>query len=134
MRKTKLTKSEEEIMQIIWRLERCTVSNVLGELGKPKPPHSTISSIVRILEGKGFLDHKAYGRTYEYFPIITKEAYSKRTLKEFVSDYFGGSMNRLVSFMVEENEMDIEALSALINGKENLPDLDKKATKNQSDD
>ncbi len=59
----KLTKAEEDIMQIIWRLERCTVSNVLEQLGKPKPPHSTISSIVRILENKGFVDHKAYGRT-----------------------------------------------------------------------
>lgn len=114
----KLTKAEEDLMQIIWRLERCTVANILEELGKPKPPHSTISSIVRILEGKGFLDHKAYGRTYEYFPIITKEAYSKKTLKDLVSDYFGGSMNRLVSFMVEENEMDLKALTELINEKE----------------
>ena len=114
----KLTKAEEDIMQIIWRLERCTVSDILEQLGKPKPKHSTSSSIVRILERKGFLDHKAYGRTYEYFPVFTKEEYSKKTLKDFVSNYFEGSMNRLVSFMVEENEMDIAALSELINEKE----------------
>jgi BlaI family transcriptional regulator, penicillinase repressor len=117
----KLTKAEEDIMQIIWRLERCTVSNILDELGEPKPPHSTISSIVRILEGKDFLGHKAYGRTHEYFPIISKEDYSKKSLKDLVADYFGGSMNRLVSFMVEENEMDIKALSQLINEKEGEP-------------
>ena len=120
----KLTKAEEEVMQIIWRLERCIVKDIRDQLGEPKPPHSTISSIVRILEAKGFLDHKAYGRTYEYFPIITKEEYSKKTLKQFVSDYFGGSMNRLVSFMVEENEMDIEALSELINSEKENPKKD----------
>ena len=70
----KLTKAEEEIMQIIWRLERCTVSNILEDLGTPKPPHSSISSIVRILEKKGFVDHKTYARTHEYFPIVTKSA------------------------------------------------------------
>ena len=118
-------------MQIIWRLERCTVSEILKQLGKPKPPHSTISSIVRILEGKGFLSHKAYGRTYEYFPVITKEEYSKKTLKKFVSDYFGGSMNRLVSFMVEENEMDIKALSELINEKEKESSTRQKRNKNK---
>jgi len=115
----KLTKAEEGLMQIIWRLERCTVSDIINELGKPKPPHSTISSIVRILEKNGFVDHKAYGRTHEYFPVITKEDYSKKTLKDLVSGYFGGSMNRLVSFMVEENEMDIKALTKLIDEKEN---------------
>ncbi len=110
----RLTKSEEEIMQIIWKLERCTVSDVIKELGMPKPPHSTISSIVRILEKKGFLDHKAYGRTYEYGPIISRELYSKRTLKAFVSDYFEGSMNSLVSFMVQEKDLDIKELSELL--------------------
>ncbi len=117
----KLTKAEEDIMQIIWRLERCTVSDVLKEVEKlegPKP-HSTISSIVRILEKKDFVSHKAYGRTHEYFPLITKDDYSKKTLKDLVSDYFGGSMNRLVSFMVDEKEMDIKALTELINEKEN---------------
>jgi predicted transcriptional regulator len=83
-------------------------------MGLKKPPHSTISSIVRILESTGFLDHKAYGRTYEYFPKITKEAYSKTTLKKFVSDYFEGSMSSLVSFMVKEKNLNIHELESLI--------------------
>jgi len=112
----KLTKAEEEIMQIIWRLERCTVKEVREQLGgNPLPPHSTISSIVRILDDKGFLDHKAYGRTYEYFPSISKEEYSKKTIRQFVSDYFEGSMNSLVSFLVEEKDLDVDALNELIN-------------------
>ena len=114
----KLTKAEEEIMQIIWKLERCTVKNIREAVGgNPLPPHSTISSIVRILDDKGFLGHKAFGRTYEYFPSISKEDYSKKTIRDFVGDYFGGSMNSLVSFLVKENDLDLEALNELI--KEN---------------
>ncbi len=114
----KLTKAEEEIMQIIWKLERCTVKDIREAVGgNPLPPHSTISSIVRILDDKGFLGHKAFGRTYEYFPSITKEDYSKKTIRDFVGDYFGGSMNSLVSFLVKENDLDLEALNELI--KEN---------------
>ncbi len=112
----RLTKAEEEIMQIIWRLERCTVSEVIKEVGDPDQiPHSTISSIVRAVEKKGFLDHKAYGRTYEYFPIISKETYSRFTLKKLVSDYFEGSMNSLVSFLVKEKDLKPDELSDLLN-------------------
>jgi len=119
----RLTKAEEEIMQIIWQLERCTVSDIRKHitdvLTLPQPPHSTISSIVRIVEDKGFLDHKAYGRTHEYFPIITKEDYSKRTLKKLVSDYFEGSMDNLVSFIVKEKEIDINELTEILNQHNN---------------
>ena len=109
-----MTKAEEEIMQIIWRLERCTVSNILEDIGTPKPPHSSISSIVRILEKKGFVGHKAYGRTHEYFPIITKGEYSNFTLKKMVGDYFDGSVNNLVSFLVNENELSKKELNELL--------------------
>ncbi|MEZ4933546.1 MAG: BlaI/MecI/CopY family transcriptional regulator [Saprospiraceae bacterium] len=112
-----LTKAEEEIMHIIWRLERCIVSDILKEISTDdgsKPPHSTISSIVRILESKGFLDHKAYGRTYEYFPIISKEDYTKTTLNKLVSNYFEGSMSNLVSFLVKQEKIDVDELSDLI--------------------
>jgi predicted transcriptional regulator len=114
---TQLTKGEEEIMHIIWRLERCLVSDILDEIEKEKgakPPHSSISSIVRILEGKGFVSHKAYGRTHEYFPVVSKEAYTKRTLKKLVSNYFDGSMSSLVSFLVKQEDVDVDELSDLI--------------------
>ena len=68
----RLTKAEEQVMQIIWNLERCTVRDIIDTLGGTNTPHSTISSIVRILDKKGFLGHKAYGRTYEYFPLFPK--------------------------------------------------------------
>ena len=111
----KLTKAEEEIMQIIWRLGRCTVRNIREDIGgDPLPPHSSISTIVRILEDKGFLGHKAYGRTYEYFSLISKEDYSKKSLRKLVNDYFEGSMKRLVSFMVEEDALSVKELSQLL--------------------
>lgn len=109
-----LTKAEEDIMQLIWMLDRCTVSNIIDELPEPRPPHSSISSIVRILERKGFVNHKAYGRTYEYFPIISKEAYSKRSLLSLLKDYFDGSTPQLVSYLVEEDQTSIEELQELI--------------------
>ncbi len=111
----RLTKAEEEIMQIIWRLGRCTVREIREDIGgDPLPPHSSISTIVRLLESKGFLSYKAYGRTHEYFPIVEQAAYSKQSLQKLVGDYFGGSMNRLVSFLVEENDLSVKELSALL--------------------
>ena len=110
----KLTNAEEEIMQIIWKLERCTVSDIIGTMKGEKPPHSTVSSTVRILEKKGFVDHKAYGRTYEYFYIISKEKYSKKTLSSLVKNYFGGSMNQMVSFLVQEEKLSKEELNDLV--------------------
>lgn len=110
----RLTKAEEEIMHYIWKLERCTVSQIIDELEEPKPPHSSISSIVRILEKKEFVDHKAFGRTYEYFPVVSKETYSKRTISQLLNDYFEGSVNRMVSFLVKEEKVNKEELMNIL--------------------
>jgi len=115
----KLTKAEEEVMQYFWEHGPSTVSGLISYMEEPHPPHSTISSIVRILEKKGFLDHKAYGRTYEYKPIIEKAKYSKFSIRRLVSTYFEGSMNELVSFLVKENDMSLKDLSEVINKLEN---------------
>lgn len=110
----KLTKAEEEIMQLIWDHGPSTVSGMIERIAPPKPAQTTISSFVRILEKKGFLDHKAYGRTYEYFPIVTKEEYSKFSLQQLVSKYFGGSMNQLVSFIANESELSLNEIAKLV--------------------
>lgn len=109
-----LTRAEEEIMQYIWQLGRCTVSNIIEELKDPKPPHSSVSSIVRILERKGFVDHKSYGRTYEYFPLLSKDDYSKGSVLSLIREYFDGSTPQLVSFLVAKEETSIEELQELI--------------------
>lgn len=109
----RLTKAEEEIMQFFWDHGPSTVSGLIERMGTPKPPHSSISSIVRILEKKEFVGHKAYGRTYEYFPIVEKSTYSKFSLKRLVSQYFEGSMNELVSFLVKEDDISLTDLKEI---------------------
>jgi len=115
MKIQKLTKAEEEIMQMIWDMGPTTVSGLIENMDSPKPPHSSISSIVRLLEKKGFVDHKAYGRTYEYFPLVDKKDYFRFSFRKLVGSYFDGGMNELVSFLVKEDDLSIEELSELTN-------------------
>ena len=113
-----LTKSEERIMQVLWKLKSAFVKDIIEQLDEePKPPYNTISSTVRLLEKKGYVSYKAYGKTYEYFPSITKEEYTKTTFSKMFAGYFDNSPASLLSFMVREeklNEKDIEDLKALI--------------------
>ncbi|HKK79504.1 MAG TPA: BlaI/MecI/CopY family transcriptional regulator [Phaeodactylibacter sp.] len=115
----KLTKAEEEIMQIIWDIAPCTVADIRNymeqELGMKKPPHSTVSTMVRILDDKkNFLKHTAYGRTFVYEPAVSKAEYSHQSVQKLVRDYFGGSMNRLVSFLVKEEDLSLNELNELV--------------------
>jgi len=114
-----LTKAEEEVMHIIWQLGRCVVRDIIDQLGDPDMPHSTISSVVRILEKKGFVDHKAYGKTHEYFPIITKEEYAQHGVSSLVDKYFSGSPNMLVSFLVKNEDMNLKELNDLLKTLDN---------------
>lgn len=114
----KLTKAEEEIMQMFWDEGPSTVSQLITKMKEPKPPHSTISSIARILEKKGFLFHKTYGRTYEYYPAVEKKDYSRFSIKKLVKNYFDGSMNEMVSFLVKENDLSLKELSELLDDVE----------------
>jgi len=116
-----LTKAEERIMQVLWKLQKAFVKHIIDELDdEPKPPYNTISSIVRLLEKKGYVSYKAYGKTYEYFPAINKEDYAKTTFSKLFSGYFDNSPTSLLSFMVKEEKLsqkDIEELKAFINNK-----------------
>jgi predicted transcriptional regulator len=114
-----LTKAEEEVMQIIWQLERCLVRDIIDKLGDPDMPHSTISSVVRILEKKGFVDHKAYGKTHEYFPIISKDEYAQHGVKSIMEKYFGGSPKKLVSFLVQSEDLNLKELNELMKSLDN---------------
>jgi predicted transcriptional regulator len=109
----KLTKAEEQIMHLIWEHGATTVSELIKKMPTPHPPHSTVSSLFRKLEKKGYLNYKAYGRTYEYFPIITKKAYSRFSLSGLIKNYFSGSLNEMVSFLVEENDLSLEDLAEI---------------------
>ena len=109
-----LTKAEEEVMQIIWGLGHCLVRDILDKLGNADIPHSTISSVVRILEKKGFVDHKAYGKTHEYFPVVTQDDYAGQEAQSLVKKYFSGSAKSLVSFLVQGEQLDLTELGELM--------------------
>jgi BlaI family penicillinase repressor len=109
-----LTKAEDQIMQILWRLEKGFVKDIVDELPEPKPAYNTVSTIIRILEKKGFVGYKAFGKTHEYFPLITKDKYTKFYLNNLVKGYFGGSINSLVSFFAAENRLDVGDIDQLV--------------------
>lgn len=109
-----LTKAEEQVMKALWQIERGVVHDIIAKLPEPKPAYNTVSTIVRILETKEFVSHKAYGKTYEYFPIVAKKDYSKFYLSNFMDGYFGGSFKNLVSFFAEENNLSVNELNELV--------------------
>jgi BlaI family transcriptional regulator, penicillinase repressor len=109
-----LTKAEDQVMQILWKLQRGFVKDVIEAMPEPKPAYNTVSTIIRILETKGFVDHKAYGKTHEYFPVVTKEKYTKFYLNNLIKGYFNGSFQNLVSFFARENKMNVQDLEKLL--------------------
>jgi len=109
-----LTKAEEDVMQILWEIERGVVHDILELFTDPRPAYNTVSTIVRILEKKGFVDHKAYGKTYEYFPIVSKEEYRKKFLSGFLGKYFGNSYQSLVSHLAKEQNIGVKELEEVI--------------------
>ncbi|UMB60378.1 BlaI/MecI/CopY family transcriptional regulator [Lutibacter sp. A80] len=109
-----LTKAEEQLMQVLWDLETASVKEIIEQLPVPKPAYNTVSTIIRILETKEFVGHKAKGRGYIYFPLIKKTDYSNKTLQKIVDGYFEGSFKSMVSFFVKKNDVDITELEAIL--------------------
>ncbi len=109
----KLTKAEEQIMQVLWELEKGFVNDIVSQLSEPKPAYNTVSTIVRILEQKGFIAHKAYGRTHEYYPLINKEEYSREYLDNFTQNYFSNSYKALASFFANTENLSIMELEEI---------------------
>ena len=109
-----LTRAEEEIMQVLWKIKKGFVKEILEHFNEPKPAYNTISTIVRILQEKGFVSHKAYGRTHEYFPIVSKDDYSKMHLKTFVKDYFSNSFEKMVSFFAREKGISVKEMEEIM--------------------
>ena len=110
-----LTKAEEQFMQVLWDIQEGSVKEIIEQLPKPKPAYNTVSTIIRILETKEFVSHKAKGRGYIYFPIIKKSEYSNQSLHKLVDGYFEGSFKSLVSFFVKKNDVDLKDLEGILN-------------------
>lgn len=112
-----LTQRELEVLEILWDIKSGFVKDVLEKFPDPKPPYTTVSSIIRILESKGYVNHKSYGKTHEYMPIVSRIKYKKFMLKNMVSVFFEGSFDNVVSFMTKENELsekEVNEIAALI--------------------
>jgi BlaI family penicillinase repressor len=109
----KLTHAEEQIMQVLWELKKGYVNDIVSQLPEPKPAYNTVSTIVRILEQKGFIAHKAYGRTHEYYPLINKEDYSREYLDNFTQNYFSNSYKALASFFANTENLSIRELEEI---------------------
>lgn len=110
----KLTAAEEEAMQILWDLGKAFVKDIIAQYPRPKPPYNTISSVIRILERKGFVGHHSYGNTYQYYPQISKDEYKKFFLEDTLQKYFGNSFQNLVSFFAREEDISLEELNRLV--------------------
>ena len=110
----KLTKAEEEVMQILWELERGLVRDVISRFPDPKPQYNTVSTVIRVLEKKGFVNHKAYGTTYEYYPLIKKEDYAKVHFNDFMKNYFNNSFSKMAAFFARENELDMKNMEDIL--------------------
>lgn len=110
----KLTNKEEEVMHILWKLNKAFVKDVLVEISDEKPHYNTLSTIIRKLEDKGYVSHTAYGNTHQYFPIISKEDYRKGFMNKAIENYFNSSYKNMVSFFAKEEKLSIEDLKEII--------------------
>ena len=109
-----LTKAEEQIMHVIWKLDKAFLKEIIDELPEPKPHSNTVATIIKILTEKDFVGVKVFGRMHQYYPLVSKDAYSKTTMRSLVKGYFVGSFSNAVSFMVKENNLSVEELEMLL--------------------
>lgn len=115
MQIAQLTKAEEQVMQYLWEIEKGFLKDILEHFPEPKPHTNTVSTILKVLKEKDFVDYEVHGRQHQYFALISKERYSGKSMKSLVKNYFEGSYKNAVSFLVEKNEMSVEDLEMLLN-------------------
>ena len=110
----KLTNKEEEIMHVLWKLEKAFVKDVLAEIKGTKPHYNTLSTIIRNLEEKGYVGYHAFGKTHQYYPIVSKEAYRKQFMTLAIDHYINNSYKNMVSFFAKEEKISVEELKEII--------------------
>jgi predicted transcriptional regulator len=115
-----LTKAEERIMQILWDLQKGFIRDIQEHFPDPKPPYNTVSTIVRVLVKKEIVSFKAYGGSYQYYPLISREQYRKDQLGKLMKNYFGNSLKEVVHFFAEKRDMDVKELDEALRMLEEL--------------
>lgn len=108
-----LTKAEEQVMQILWKIKKGFVKDIIEKFDEPKPAYNTVSTIIRILEKKQIVSHIAYGKSHKYYPLISKKDYTKKYMNNFIRNYFGNSFKKMVSFFSKQEEFSINELEEL---------------------
>ncbi|MCA1750283.1 MAG: BlaI/MecI/CopY family transcriptional regulator [Cryomorphaceae bacterium] len=111
---TELTKAEEQLMLILWEREKGFVKDLLEAYPEPKPAYNTVSTIVRILESKGFVGYRPFGKSHEYYPLVSKDEYRSFSTEKLMEGYFSGSPSRLLSFFIENKDLDASALDEML--------------------
>ena len=109
-----LTKAEEQVMQVLWKIEKGFLKEILDQFPNPKPASTTVSTIIKILENKKMVEHTTYGKTHQYYPLVSKEVYREKVFGSMFKNYFNNSVDNLVSFFVKEKNINISELDALI--------------------
>ncbi|MVN20032.1 BlaI/MecI/CopY family transcriptional regulator [Mucilaginibacter arboris] len=115
-----LTRAEEQIMQVLWQLEKAFVKEVIDELPLPKPAYNTVSTFIRILETKGFIGHNSFGKSHQYYPLVSKEEYQNFSADKLLNGYFDNSVERMFSFFVEKEKIDLKEADEIIKMIEKL--------------
>ncbi|MDN3583568.1 BlaI/MecI/CopY family transcriptional regulator [Mucilaginibacter flavus] len=117
-----LTRAEEQLMQVLWQLEKAYVKDIIDQLPEPKPAYNTVSTIIRILETKGFVGHTAFGKSHQYHPIVSKDQYQDFASDKLLSGYFDNSVNRMLSFFVKKEKIDLKEADEIMKLIEKLKD------------
>ncbi|MEM9832409.1 MAG: BlaI/MecI/CopY family transcriptional regulator [Bacteroidota bacterium] len=117
---TTLTKAEEKIMKILWEIKRGFIKDIIEQYPDPKPPYNSVSTIVRVLVQKNIVDYKAYGKSYQYYPLISKEEYRRGQLGRLVSEYYNNSLKQVVNFFSESKKLDEKELDEVMRMLEDL--------------
>lgn len=115
-----LTKAEEQLMQVLWDLKKAFVKEVIDELPEPKPAYNTVSTVIRILESKGFVHHTSFGKSHQYYPIISKEDYKNFATEKLLNGYFENSIESMFSFFVKKEKIDLAEADEIMKLIENM--------------
>ncbi len=110
----KLTQKEEEILQVLWTLKKAFVKEVVAQLPNPKPHYNTVSTVIRKMEEKAYVGHNPFGTTFQYFPLVSKEAYRKQFMSRTIHNYFEDSYKNVVSFLAKEEKISVDELKEII--------------------
>ena len=109
-----LTKAELQIMQVLWQNENAFVNEILQELEEPRPAYNTVSTVLRVLQNKGFVAYRSFGKNYQYYPLVSKESYTNRFMNRVVDNFFSGSVKAMVSFFTKKEKMSVQEIDELI--------------------